>query len=410
MLGVRLDWLRAARVWAACAWLATGCGGDEAEPPPVHDHSTHSHGNPDAGAPDLDASTPPDGSIIGSFTWKLPQGFPRPKVPTDNPMSDEKVELGRRLFYDKRLSGNQTQSCASCHKQERAFADERAVGLGSTGELHTRGPMSLANVGYNATLTWGHPGMLALERQAQVPIFGDTPIELGMRSIGDLEARLRAVPEYVPLFAAAYPNDPQPITLLHVQQALGVFQRTMISGDSPYDRYLHGDTSALSEAAKRGMIFVTTNEDHRFECNHCHGGFAFTDQAVYEGMPDLGARPPFHQTGLYDIDGQGGYPAPNRGAFEISLDPKDMGMFKAPTLRNIALTAPYMHDGSLQTLSDVIDHYAKGGRARNQGRTDPLLQPFTITDQEKADIIAFLEALTDPTFLTDPRFSDPWPK
>jgi cytochrome c peroxidase len=411
MLGYRLDWLRVARVWATCAWLAAGCGGDEADAPSGHDHSTHSHGDPDAGVRANDAGTPPpDGSIIGRFSWKLPPGFPRPKVPLDNPMSDEKVELGRHLFYDKRLSGNQTQSCATCHKQERAFADERAVGLGSTGELHTRGAMSLANVGYTSTLTWANPPMVALERQAQVPIFGDAPIELGMHSIADLEARLRTVPEYAPMFAAAYPGNLQPITMLHVQQAIGAFQRTLISGDSPYDRYLHGDLNALGESAKRGMRFVTTNEDHRFECNHCHGGFAFSDHTVYEGLADFGARPPFHQTGLYDLDGHGGYPAPNRGAYEISQRPEDMGMFKAPTLRNIALTAPYMHDGSLQTLSDVIDHYAKGGRARNFARTDPLIQPFTITDQEKADIIAFLEALTDQTFLTDPRFADPWPK
>lgn len=408
---VRLD-LSAARVVAVCLGVLgiVACGGDEGDGAGDghdHDHGAHPHGD---GGVLFDASdVPPDGSVIGKFKWELPPGFPRPKVPADNPMSVEKVELGRHLFYDKRLSGNGTQSCASCHKQELAFADERAVGLGSTGELHTRGAMSLANVGYNTTLTWANPPMVALERQAQVPIFGDTPIELGIHSISELETKLRGIPEYAPLFEAAYPNAPERITLLQVQQALASFQRTLISGDSPYDRYMNGDLNALSESAKRGMRFVTTNEDHRFECNHCHGGFALTDQAVWEGQADFGAAPPFHQTGLYDLDGLGTYPEPNRGAFEISGRPEDMGMFKAPTLRNVALTPPYMHDGSLKTLSEVIDHYAKGGRARNAARTDPLIQPFTITEQEKADIIAFLESLTDQTFITNPKFSDPWP-
>ncbi|MEY4581394.1 MAG: hypothetical protein RL701_6097 [Pseudomonadota bacterium] len=184
----------------------------------------------------------------------------------------------------------------------------------------------------------------------------------------------------------------------------------MISGRSAYDRYINlGDEGALSAAAKRGMVFVTSNEDHRFECNHCHGGFAFSDHTTWEGLYDEGTEPPFHQTGLYNLDGKGTYPTPNTGVFSTSLRPEDMGKFKAPTLRNIALTAPYMHDGSIATLSEVLDHYAKGGRARLVGKTDPLLVPFTISAQEKADIIAFLESLTDQDFIADPRFSDPWP-
>jgi cytochrome c peroxidase len=328
-------------------------------------------------------------------------------VPVSNPMSAEKVELGRHLFYDKRLSGNQTQSCASCHKQERAFADERAIGLGSTGESHTRGSMSLTNVAYATTLTWANPLMTELERQARVPIFGDSPIELGIHSISDLELRLREVPRYHELFKAAFPDEAEPINVLNIQRAIASFERTLISGNSPYDRYLYaGDQTALSESAKRGMRLVTSNEDHRFECNHCHGGFNLTDHVTYEGLDVQGAAPPFHQTGLYNIDGQGGYPAPNTGAHDVSGNPNDMGKFKAPTLRNVALTAPYMHDGSIATLSEVLDHYAKGGRSHGP-RTDPLLQPFEISAEERADIIAFLESLTDQKFITEPKFADP---
>jgi cytochrome c peroxidase len=400
--------------------LAAGCG--DGEPPDHahgdHDHDTdhdteHDHG--DAGAhppePSLDGSAEaPDGSILGDFEWRLPISFPRPVVPADNPMSDAKVELGRHLFYDKRLSENATFACATCHQQERAFADERAVGLGSTGELHTRGSMSLTNVAYSPTLTWANPLLFDLERQAQVPIFGDDPIELGMTSVPEVEMRFRAIPRYRELFAAAFPDEDEPITMLNLQRAIAAFQRTLISGDSPFDRFTdHGETDALSDSAKRGMVFVTTNEDHRFECNHCHGGFNFTDHVTWEGLDLTGSSPLYHQTGLYDIDGKGGYPEPNTGVYSTSLVPEDMGKFKAPTLRNIALTAPYMHDGSIATLSEVLDHYGQGGRSHHDGRTDALLKPFEITDQERADIIAFLESLTDESFVTDPRFADPWP-
>jgi cytochrome c peroxidase len=391
----------------AVAGCADDAGSGGARDAGGHDHDAHSRPPVETL---VDASVEgPEGSVAAEFVWDLPEEtWPRPAVPADNPMSNEKVELGRHLFYDVRLSANNTTSCATCHKQELAFTDGRAVGLGATGQEHTRGSMSLANVGYAQTLTWGHPLMFDLERQAQVPIFGDRPEELANRSIPELEERLRAVPRYVELFAAAFPEDEEPIELLNLGRALAAFQRTLISGNSAYDQYQRGDEAALSEAAKRGMRFITTNEDHRFECNHCHGTVFFTDHITWENRSDTGAAPPYHQTGLYDIDGQGGYPEPNTGTHEITGRPRDMGMFKAPTLRNIALTAPYMHDGSIRTLSEVLDHYSRGGRAHAAGRTDALLKSFPISDEEKADIIAFLESLTDHDFITDPRFSDPW--
>jgi cytochrome c peroxidase len=372
------------------------------------DESGHEHSS----AP---AAITQDAAVIRETTgyeWDLPTGFPLPVVPVDNPMTTEKVELGRHLFYDKRLSDNETFACANCHEQRLAFADARAVGLGSTGEQHTRGAMSLANAAYALTLTWSNPTMTELEAQSAVPIFGTSPIELGMKSADEVETRVRDVPRYLELFGAAFPEESQPVTMLNVQRALASFERTLLSGRSPFDRYFYfGEEDALSESAKRGMTFVTTNEDpgHRFECNHCHGDFDFSDHVTWQGQDRGGAAAPFHQTGLYDIDGRGNYPEPNTGIFSSTQRPEDMGKFKAPTLRNIALTAPYMHDGSIMTLSEVLDHYAGGGRHRVNGKTDPLLKPFKITPQEKADIIAFLTSLTDTEFTTDPRFSDPWP-
>jgi cytochrome c peroxidase len=348
------------------------------------------------------------GARTDGFDWRLPTGFPRPVVPADNPLSAEKVELGRHIFYDERLSENETFACSTCHQQAFAFADQRGVGLGSTGELHTRGSMSLANVAYSPTLTWANPLMTELERQAQVPIFGDAPIELGMMSIEEVEGRFRADAMYRQRFASAFPDDAEPVTMTNLLRALASFERTLISGNSAYDRYLNaGDERALSDSAKRGMRLVTTNEDHRFECNHCHGGFNFSDHVVWDGLQQDVESPPYHQTGLYDLDGKGAYPEPNTGVYNTSLRPEDMGKFKAPTLRNIALTAPYMHDGSIATLEGVLEHYSHGGRSPNASRTDPLLKPFAITAQEKADIVAFLQSLTDEEFITNPDLSDP---
>ncbi len=328
-------------------------------------------------------------------------------------MSEAKVELGRHLFYDVRLSANETQSCATCHQQSLAFADDRAHGLGSTGELHPRGSMSLANVAYAATLTWANPVVRLLEEQALVPMFGETPIELGLTSQEQLIDRLAADATYQRLFADAYPDEADPIRLSHVTQALASFQRTLISGNSPYDRYVNGDENAISESARRGAEFFFGEEA---ECFHCHGGFAFSNSVDHSG--NVFDQASFQNNGLYNLDGRGAYPSDNTGLFEFSNDPADMGAFKPPTLRNIAVTAPYMHDGSMETLDDVIAMYAAGGHVTTDGplvgdgRTNPnksiFVGGFDISDETAGDLRAFLESLTDEEFLTNPQFADPW--
>lgn len=367
---------------------------------------------PDAGAPDASG----DGAVVeGDYLWDLPPGFPKPLVPADNPLSKAQVELGRRLFYDRRLSANETQSCGSCHLQDKAFTDGRAQGLGSTGELHPRGPMALANIGYATTFTWANSLLPSLERQALLPLFGETPVELGM--VGkeeELLARLRAEPVYADLFPRAYPRDPAPFSVLHVTQAIANFQRTVVSGRSAYDRYNHGDPTAMNESQKRGKLLFFSETT---ECFHCHGGLFFADSVAHEGSTFTEIA--FHNTGLYNIDGKGAYPPDNEGIKAISGRADDMGRFKAPSLRNIALTAPYMHDGSIATLAEVIEHYAAGGRTiatgpyAGVGSKNPykseLIRGFTLTAQEKADLIAFLESLTDDSLRTNPAYADPWP-
>jgi cytochrome c peroxidase len=348
------------------------------------------------------------------YPWDLPVGFPQPSEPTDNRTTVEKVELGRHLFYDVRLSANNTASCASCHRQELAFTDGRQVGVGSTGEHTPRNSMTLANVGYATTLTWANPLLLTLERQAIVPMFGEMPVELGIHDAADLEAELQEIPRYRELFREAYPGAEELATVEQVTRALAAFQRTLVSSNAPYDRWVRGeDPDALSAAALRGYKLFNSE---KLECFHCHVGFNLSDQVTWQDKPFFDA--PFHNTGLYNIDGKGAYPEPNSGVFSVTGDASDMGRFKAPTLRNIAITAPYMHDGSIETLDGVLDHYAAGGReiidGPNAGKgsanplKDVLIRGFELSLDERRDVIEFLNSFTDTEFLTDPRLSDPW--
>ncbi len=373
------------------------CGG---ETPASPDDAGHAF---DTARPDLGTDAPTE-VTEGDYTWVLPPGFAKPVVPATNPMSKAKVELGRHLFYDKRLSGNQTQSCAGCHDQAKAFTDGRALAVGSTGAVHPRNSMSLVNLAYFSVYTWGNPLINTLEQQALLPMFGESPVELGLSGKeGELLARLRAEPRYAPLFAAAFPGVADPFTLGSITKALASFQRSIVSGRSAYDRwYFAGDDAALSPSAQRGFALFF---GERLECFHCHGTFAFADSIVYEKKF---AEVMFHNTALYDLDGKGAYPAGNGGTFEITHVPSDMGRFRAPSLRNVAVTAPYMHDGSIATLPEVIDHYANGGRASSNPRKSELIRRFDITAEEKADVVHFLESLTDEPLLTDPRWSDPW--
>jgi len=349
----------------------------------------------------------------GDWDWDLPAHFPPPRVPADNPMSAAKVELGRHLFYDRRLSENQTQACATCHRQELAFTDGRTTAVGSTGEVHRRNSMSLTNVAYGSRLTWANPHLQRLESQALIPMFSDDPVELGLVDANVLLDRLRADQRYVELFALAFPGDTDAMRIENVTGALGAFQRTLISAASPYDRYLEGEREALSASARRGMDLFFSE---RLECFHCHGGFNFADSVDHARLVE--AERAFHNTGLYNIDGAGAYPRHDRGLMDITGAAADMGRFKAPTLRNIALTAPYMHDGSVATLAEAIAHYEQGGRAIDSGPyagvgsesplKDEFIIGFLLDDRDRADLLAFLHSLTDEDFIVDPRFSDPF--
>lgn len=343
-------------------------------------------------------------AVESAYQWRLPSWAPRPLVPADNPMSAAKVELGRLLFYDRRLSANGSFSCATCHQQARAFTDGVPLAVGVTGAKHPRNSMSLANAAYNPVLTWADPVTHALEKQALTPMFGTAPVEMGLAGREEMITRLlRDDRRYARLFRAAFPREAQPGSLDNLTRAIAAFERTLLSFDSPYDRYRYGGkANAINASAKRGETLFFSE---RMKCFHCHGGINFTDTVSHERLerPEIA----FHNTGLYNLDGKGAYPADNTGLMAATGKAADMGRFRAPTLRNVAVTAPYMHDGSIATLSEVLDHYAKGGRAANPLHSE-FIQGFAISAQEKRDLIAFLESLTDSGFLANPRFGDPY--
>jgi cytochrome c peroxidase len=317
-------------------------------------------------------------------------------------MTVAKVALGRRLFYDTRLSGNGTFSCATCHQQSRAFTDGRPHAIGSTGQHHVRNTMAIVNVAYNVSFGWADPTRRSLEAQMSVPMFNEHPIELGVAGReSEIVARFANDPEAAARFREAFAGSEPPVTLANIVRAIASFERTLVSGDSPLDRYLYrDDRSAMTPAALRGMKRFFSDS---LRCAECHGTFNLSGAVAFEKSAEV--APVFHNTGLYDIDGRGSYPASDRGLIDVTRKRTDMGRFRAPTLRNIAVTAPYMHDGSVPTLAAAIDHYASGGL--HSPFTSNRLSGFRISAAEKAELLAFLDSLTDRAFLEDSRLSDP---
>jgi cytochrome c peroxidase len=352
----------------------------------------------------FEAAHAADAIPAANYQWHLPAGFPQPVVPADNPMSDEKVALGRHLFFDTRLSSTGQYSCASCHRPELAFTDGRGRAQGATGETVRRGAMTLTNVAYNAAFTWGSGKVRSLESQMRQPLFNEHPLEMGLRSDGGAAVKaLLAEANYLPQFQAAYPDDPSPVSMEHIIKAIASFERTLISGRSPFDHYLFDDEhSALSEPAKRGMALFYSA---RVGCAQCHSGINFSGPIIYVGHEN--ERALFANTGLYDVDRRGAYPPSDQGLIEVTHRGADMGKFRVPTLRNIALTAPYMHDGSVPTLNDALDHYVHGGR--KNPHQDPRVRAFSLTESERAELLAFLDSLTDRDFVEKPEFSAPKP-
>jgi cytochrome c peroxidase len=304
----------------------------------------------------------------------LPRGFPTPAVPVDNAMSGTKVALGERLFFEPRLSVTGTYSCASCHDPSLSFSDGRKVAVGATGGALPHSAMALLNVAYNVSFGWTKPELGSLEAQMREPLLNEHPVEVGMAGREQAVAgTLAADNSYATAFAAAFEDGGAAVTFDHIVKAIAAFERTLISGDSPFDRYVfNGQHDALSPAAKRGMAWFFSP---RAGCSTCHSGFNFAGN-------------------WRDSEGETGKSSfANNGTGDQPM--------RVPTLRNIALTAPYMHDGRLPTLDAVLDHYAQiaeTARTDTQASIDPRLRTFDLGQPERADVIAFLDSLTDPSF------------
>ena len=312
---------------------------------------------------------------LDAYVVELPDHFPKLDffIPEDNALTQSKVQLGKKLFFDPRLSSDSTVSCASCHKPELAFTDGRARSLGVQSRQGKRNSPSLANVAFGQSFFW-HGSIPTLEQQAIFPL--EDPTEMD-NNFAEIIRRLNEDISYKEAFIEVFGAEVNPD---FVTDALASFQRTLLSYESPYDKFLQGDSSALSPSQKRGLQLFN---GETAECFHCHNpAYNFTDES-------------FRNNGLYEV-----YPDPGR--WEVTGLEKDKGKFKVPTLRNIALTAPYMHDGSLLSLNEVLEHYMRGGKAHPNKAGE--IRRFVLNEQQKQDLLNFLESLTDPSFINNPLF------
>jgi cytochrome c peroxidase len=353
--------------------------------------------------------------IEPGYDWQLPVSVDPPSVPSDNPQTAEKVELGRHLFYELRLSRNGDRACGTCHEQAKGFTDGFNRSVGTEGDLHPHNSLTLTNSGYRTQLGWTNVSERALEVQLLVPLLGDDPIEMGM---GDREPEMLDMladdPLYAELFAAAFPDESDPITLDNLARSISAFERTIISVNAPLDRYLRGEEDAISESAKRGWELFRSPE---VGCLRCHGGRDFSSPTDADG--NVIAEAGYYNIGLYDTDGNGSYPESAQGLFVTTGVAEDMGRFRTPTLRNLAYTKPYMHDGSMISLEDIIDVLAAGGRNvqsgpfAGDGRANPykseMFEPIELTDGQRDDLLAMLLALGDEDFIAEPRLASPFP-
>jgi cytochrome c peroxidase len=326
--------------------------------------------------------TEPD-YIPTPYTLDIPQGLPPMIIPASNPMTVEGIALGRKLFYEKLLSGDNTMSCGTCHLQENGFSEPLQVSQGITGALGTRNAMPLINLGWNQLGFFWDGRAATLEDQALQPI--TNTIEMNA-TWPDVEAKLNAHDTYPRLFKEAYGVDR--IDSLTVAKAIAQFVRTLISGNSRFDAWYNRQETPLNAQELRGFTLYTTEAA---DCFHCHGlGGLITDNK-------------YHNNGLDTI-------YTDMGRFDVTGNPMDRATFRTPTLRNIEMTAPYMHDGRFFTLEEVVEHYSE--HVKMSPTISPLMELVGesgahLTQEEKEDLLAFLRTLTDQEFLANPNFSDP---
>ena len=306
---------------------------------------------------------------------EVPKGFDPIEFPEDNAFSQSRWDLGKRLFYDPVMSLDSTISCASCHSSELAFSDNVAFSLGVDQRLGTRNAPTLANVAYHPYFT-REGGVPTLEMQILVPIQEHNEFDFNIVLLAE---KLKADSSYIQMSLEAYDREPDAFV---ITRSLACFERSLISGYSRYDHFEnYGDWDAMTPSEINGMDLFFSDKTN---CSQCHGGFNFTNYA-------------FENNGLYvEYD--------DVGRFRFTGNEEDLARFKVPSLRNIELTTPYMHDGSFQSLGEVIEHYNSGGK--NHPHKSSLIQPMNLTEKEKEELLAFLHSLTDDSFVMNPLFKN----
>ncbi|MCX8049258.1 MAG: cytochrome-c peroxidase [Methylohalobius sp.] len=352
-------------------------------------------------------------TFAAEVTLPTPQdllGLPRVPVPQDNPLTLEKAALGQKLFEDKRFSADGTISCAHCHRPDLAFQDGLPVSMGIKGQKGTRNAPTVINAAYYTTQFWDGR-RTSLEEQAKDPLLN--PIEHGLKSHDTVVEVVRGDPKYQAQFRQAFSLKPEQITIDHVAQAIASFERTLVAGNSPFDRYLYGgDKNALSPAAVRGLELFRG----KGRCVSCHvieqSTALFTDNRFHNlgvGFAKIGDRLPQVVSAWRKAKAEGRAAdeavltqaeLSELGRFAVSGETSDIGAFKTSSLRNIALTAPYMHDGSLKTLEEVVNFYDQGGI--DNPMLDSGIRPLGLTPQEKSDLVEFLKSLTSSRFARSP--------
>ncbi len=299
--------------------------------------------------------------------WPALQGYEAMAIPPDNPMSAEKVELGRTLFFDRRVSGDGTVACVSCHQPDRGLTDGRPRSIGAYGIESDRACPTLWNVGYQNALFWEGSAPALEEAIGGVWSYILAPPGPGRAGPAEVAARLNAVAGYRSRFAAAFGEE---ATVRNVPRALAAFLRTLVANRSAWVRFQDGESRALTPQARRGWRLF----DGKAGCTQCHNGLLLTDQQ-------------FHNVGI----GMAA-PKPDLGRWDITKNERDRGAFKTPTLLNVSRSAPYFHDGSVAMLPEAVDLMTRGG-IPNANR-DPALKPVALTLSERADLLRFLSELT----------------
>jgi cytochrome c peroxidase len=327
-----------------------------------------------------------------------------------NAFSHEKdIELGRYLFYDRRLSVNNTRSCGTCHNPQFAFTDGYKRSLGVFADLHQRNTQPLFNLQYLKYFTAADSAILSPLQQMDNPLFNTHPAEMGVKgNEGLILKRVKEDKGYQKLF-----NDAgKIISWDNIKLSISTFIFTLQSANSPYDKFKNGDTAVLKTSAKAGMQLFFSSV---LKCSSCHSGFNFSTPSVTNNNIDTLF---YFNTGLYNIDGKGAYPAYDQGLYQLTKNEKDMGKFRVPTLRNLAFTAPYFHDGSAASLSEVIDVYAAGGKKITQGINNGngiknpykhnTINGFNISAADKINLVNFLLSLSDSSFINNPQYQNPF--